>query len=89
MNDKLENWRKQIDITDEKIITFLAKRMLLAKKIGKFKKERGLPFVDEERWRKVIHSTLSKAEFLGLSKTFIKTLYNFIQKHSIKIQKGI
>ncbi len=86
--NKLENLRKHIDIADEKIITLLAKRMNLARKIGKFKKEQGLPFIDRKRWDKVIDTSLSKAESLGLSKTFVKALYNLIHKHSIIIQKG-
>ncbi len=88
MNDKLENLRKQIDAVDEKIIVLLAKRVNLTKKIGKIKKEQGLPFIDRKRWDKVIDTSLSKAESLGLSKTFIKTLYSLIHKHSIIIQKG-
>lgn len=87
MNNKLENLRKQIDIIDKKIITLLGKRMLLAKKTGKLKKEQGLPFIDKKRWDKVIVSALSKAESLGLSKTFIKALYSLIHKYSIKTQK--
>lgn len=87
MNDKLENWRKQIDITDEKIITFLAKRMLLAKKIGKLKKAHNIPVIDKDRQSKILNSQVSRGKELGLSKYLIKALYSLIHKYSIKTQK--
>ncbi|MBI2334384.1 chorismate mutase [Candidatus Daviesbacteria bacterium] len=87
MNAKLENWRRQIDAVDEKIITLLAKRMNLARKIGKIKKKQRLPFIDKKRQEKVVKTALARAESLGLSKTFIKNLYTLIHKHSINIQK--
>ncbi|MDP3733391.1 MAG: chorismate mutase, partial [Candidatus Daviesbacteria bacterium] len=85
----LENLREQTDFFYEKIITLLAKRMKLAGKIGKIKKMQGLPFIDKKRWNKVVEFTFSKAESLGLSKTFVKALYALIHKHSINIQKGL
>lgn len=87
MNDELENWRKQIDKLDERVLNLLAKRAKIVRKIGQFKKERNIPALDKSRWNKVLNSMLSKSEELGLSKDFTKKLYDLIHKYSVKIQK--
>ena len=84
--DKLENWRKQIDDVDEKILNLLAKRISIVKKIGNYKKQNNLSALDEKRWDRVLKLTLSKAELLNLSKDFIKKLLTLIHKYSLKIQ---
>lgn len=88
MNDKLENWRKQIDELDEKILMLLAKRMDIAKRIGKLKREQDLSALDKVRWEKVLTSNLRKGEKLGLSKELVNKLLNLIHKHSLEVQKG-
>lgn len=87
MTGKLEDWRKQIDILDEKIITLLAKRMNVVKKIGEYKREQKISVLDTNRWEKVIASRLIEAEKLGLSKEFVDKLLQLIHKHSLKTQK--
>ncbi len=89
MDIKLENWRKQIDIVDEKLLILLAKRMDIVRKIGKFKKEHQISLFDEKRWEKVEERNLIKAQTLRLSKYFVKNLLNLIHKYSINLQKEI
>lgn len=88
MNDNLENWRKKIDVLDEKILMLLAKRMNIARRIGKLKKEQNLSVLDKIRWEKVLTSNLRKGEELGLSKELINKLLNLIHKYSLEVQKG-
>lgn len=87
MNKKLESWRKQIDAIDEKILTALAKRAEIVRKIGKFKKEQKISVFDKKRWEQILKSNLKKGESLGLSKEFVKHLMNLIHTYSIEIQK--
>lgn len=87
MNDKLEVWRKKIDIIDKRILTSLAKRMVLARKIGEFKKNQKISVFDKERWELILKSNLKKGESLGLSEKFVKNLLNLIHTYSIEIQK--
>ncbi len=89
MDIKLENWRKQIDIVDEKLLILLAKRMDIVRNIGKFKKEHQISLFDEKRWEKVEERNLIKAQTLRLSKYFVKNLLNLIHKYSINLQKEI
>lgn len=86
MND-LEDWRKQIDQLDEKILVLLARRIKIVKKIGQLKKEQNISVIDKNRWQNVLNHAILKSEELGLSKDFIKKVFNLIHKYSIKIQK--
>lgn len=87
MNNKLANLRKKIDIVDEKLLTVLAKRITLVRKISKFKKAHNIALLDENRRNEVLNTQLSKGAKLGLSKDLIKKLYSLIHKYSIKVQK--
>lgn len=82
----LEKMRKEIDVIDEKIILFLAKRMSISKRIGMLKKEYKLSVFDKKRWHEVLEDKISKGEKAGLPKEFIHKLYSFIHKFSLKTQ---
>lgn len=87
MNKEIDNWRKQIDLLDEKVLSILAKRTKIVRKISQLKKKQNIPVVDKKRWDKLISSLLSRSDSLGLSKEFIEKLFNIIHKYSIKTQK--
>ena len=87
MSNKLGNLRKQIDVVDEKLLTLLAKRITLVRKVSKFKKVHNIPILDEDRRSEVLNTQLSKGEKLGLTKDLIKKLYSLVHKYSIKVQK--
>lgn len=87
MSDKLEKWRKQIDAIDERILSHLAKRMQVARKIGKFKRDQKISTFDKERWQDLLKSNVKKGEALELPKKFIKDLLSLIHKNSLEIQE--
>lgn len=86
MNNKLENWRKQIDALDEELLHILGKRYHIVRQIGAYKKAKGIPPLDQKRWQAILKSRLSKAEFYNLSKDFIKKLYDLIHQYSLEIE---
>lgn len=87
MNREIDNWRKQIDLLDEKILNLLAKRTKIVQEIGQFKRNQNIPVVDKARWDRLLISLLSKSNKVGLSKEFIVKLFNLIHQYSVKIQK--
>ena len=89
MNDKLTDLRKEVDKIDENIITLLAKRMEIIKKIGTLKKVHGLVLLDEKRWQDVLSSRITKAQSLTLSAAFVKRIFNLIHEQSLEIEKEI
>lgn len=84
---KLEKLREEIDIIDEKILILIAKRMGISKEIGKLKKDLKLSALDKTRWNDLLEDKIIKGKKLGLSKEFIKKLYDFIHKFSLKTQR--
>ena len=86
MNDKLEDWRKQIDALDEELLYILGKRINIIREIDKYKKANGIAPLDQKRWQAVLESQLSKAELHNLSEDFIKKLYGLIHEYSLEIE---
>ncbi len=85
--NKLNNLRQQIDKIDQKLIETLYKRFLVVAKIGKLKKDIGLPPLDMKRWEKVLQSRILMGKKLRLSEKLIKTIYEAIHKYSLEIEK--
>ncbi len=84
---KLIAWRQQIDQIDQKILKLLAKRFFVVAQIGQFKKKKHLPAFDPKRWREVVKTRVLAGQKLGLSKSFIKKIYEVIHQQSLKIEK--
>ena len=84
--NKLEEYRKQIDIIDTKIVELFSKRFELVKQIGKIKKENNIPVVDNNRFQKVLEKVENIAEKQGVSKDFINDIYNIIHKYSCELE---
>jgi len=76
--------RKNINKNDKELLTLLKKRMVLSKKVGDYKKKRGLKIYDKTR-EKEIRSKLK--QFKGLDEIFIQKIYKLIFKYSKKLQK--
>lgn len=87
--DKLDIYRKQIDKIDLQIIWLLKKRFNIVKnKILQYKQKSGLLSHQPKRYKQIIES-LSKQSDKLVSKKFIKSLWELIHQHSLKIQKKI
>lgn len=87
--DQLKDFRKSIDLIDDSIIKLLAERLRVVEKVGKYKKERGIPPLDEKRWNEVLQSKMEKARALGLDPELVKKIYNVIHEFALKAEKKI
>lgn len=85
-DDKLADLRRQIDSLDEQLLQLLARRMADVRSVGQYKKGRGLPPLDEQRWQTVLQTRLDRAESLGLSEEFIAKLYQLIHEYALSIE---
>ena len=83
----LDDLRKDIDQLDEQIVELLAKRIVVVKKIGDFKKQNNLPVLDKNRFAKVLEKVEKTAIQQGLSPDFVKELYEVIHKYSCEVEK--
>ena len=84
--NKLEEYRKQIDVIDTEIVELFSKRFEIVKQIGTFKKENNIPVVDNNRFQKVLEKVENIAEKQGVSKDFINDIYNIIHKYSCELE---
>lgn len=80
----IEELRREIDETDEKITELFIKRLALSRKIGRIKKEKNLPVLDEKREEEIIEKLSEKA---GDDGEYIKELYKTVFGISRDLQK--
>lgn len=86
MNNKLDDWRKQIDAFDDELLHTLAKRINIVREIGKYKKAHNIEPLDEKRWQEILESRLSKASILDLPEDFIQKIFDLIHEYSLEVE---
>ena len=84
---KLKTLRLQIDKIDKNIISQLAARMRISKKIGEVKRQNNIPIVQKARWNELMKNRIKLSVKLNLTVKFIDTIFRMIQKESIALQK--
>ena len=84
----LKQLRKQIKMTDARIIKALALRQEISKQIGQFKLEHGKKIVDLEQEKKLFDFYKELSEQYKLQSTFIIRLFKLIIANSRRVQKS-
>lgn len=84
--DVLEELRQQIDIFDDHLIDLMEQRMMVAEKIGRFKKENNITVLQSRRWDEIISKAIAKGEAKGLSAELIDSIFKAIHQESINHQ---
>lgn len=87
MDKTLDDWRSEIDTLDEELLNVLEKRFDVVKKVGKYKKQKGLPPLAEKRRQEVLQKWLSRAKELNLSEEFVEKLYELIHEYALEIER--
>lgn len=85
----IQNIRKDIDSIDAQLLELLARRMQQAVTIGTYKKERGLPVVQGNRWEAILKEAVSQGAKKGLDPMFVKDIWTAIHDESVRIQENI
>ena len=73
----LQDYRKQIDNIDDELLRLFKERMVVARQIGQYKKEHGLPVLDatRENDKLVVISEKAGEEFSSYAKKLYSTLF--------------
>jgi chorismate mutase len=87
--NKLDELRESINRTDEDLLQILMNRMLVAEKIGTYKKENNVTILQTNRWEHLLSERLSHAAMMGLSEEFVRALYVLIHEESIRKQAAV
>lgn len=85
-NRQLEQFRARIDELDGTIISAIAERMAISRKIGELKKQSGVAIIQPSRWEKVLDNVSARASALGVDPEFVRSLYSGLHKESVKEQ---
>ena len=78
--------REEIDQIDNKLLSLLAQRIEVAKKIGECKKEENLPLFQEDRYKSMLEQRGEIGQEKGLNKDFVKRLMEIIHSESLENQ---
>lgn len=86
-NLKLNNYRKKIDIIDEKMIKLLSRRFSYLKKIGTLKQKNNMPIIDKTREQEKIKRLQGLAKQHHMNPLSIAHIWKAIFKESYEHQK--
>lgn len=82
----LEQLREKIDRLDDDLLDLLAKRMEVAREIGRYKRENKLPVVQSSRYKSLMENRVAEGVKLDMSADFIKALLAVIHEESVRQQ---
>ena len=78
--------RSEIDQLDAEIFDLLSRRMRVADRIGRIKRENDVMILQRERWAEVVERIVARSDELQLSKEFLRTVLDAIHNESIEHQ---
>ncbi len=87
--DKLAEFRTQIDEIDDELLDILSKRMDIVNEIGAYKKDNKITILQLKRWSYIIENRIKKGVDQGLSKEFLVKVLKLIHIESMRIQTEI
>lgn len=88
-HNALERLRNQINHLDDELMQILGQRMLVAEKIGMYKKENNITILQTSRWNEILDRAFQQGEKLGLSKEFITRYFDAVHLESINHQTKV
>lgn len=81
--------RSEIDQLDAEIFDLLSRRMRVADRIGRIKRENDVMILQSDRWAEVVERIVARGEELRLSEHFLRTVLDAIHNESIDHQGSI
>lgn len=82
----LNQLRDQIDALDSELVSILAKRSALTRKVGEFKSKTGLPIYVPSREAQLIETRRGQAREVGLSEDLIEDVLRRVMRESYQTQ---
>lgn len=84
----IEDWREEIDATDDELLRLLNRRAQLAIEVGALKRAAGLPLCDATRERAIV-ARLCCANAGPLNNKAVAELFRLIIRESRRVEAGI
>ena len=87
--EDLKDLRKQIDELDQSLLELLSKRMRVSREIGTFKKEHGMPIIQQDRYGSILKGRIAEASEMGMNPEFMRVVLEAIHEESVRQQLEI
>ena len=89
MDDRLHDYRMELNDIDQDLIELLKKRMDISEEIGTYKKDLNMVIFQKTIWEKAFNENVKSALNLNLSEDFSSQLFKLIHQESIVKQSKI
>ncbi|GHT68574.1 cytochrome c4 [Bacteroidia bacterium] len=87
--NELEVYRREIDTLDDVLLSNLAQRMDIARKIGNYKKKNNVMALQLSRWEQLQQQRITLAKTMGVSPDFTKKFLALVHEESLNLQTDI
>lgn len=84
--ESLDTLRAEIDRIDDRILELLARRMEVARSIGRYKLEHGMPVLQTRRYEELLDRRTAESEALGMTGAFIRAVLRAVHEESVRQQ---
>ena len=84
--EQLEALRREIDRCDDRLVGILARRMEVARAIGRWKRSHAMPVLQARRYDELLTRRAAQAEEAGMSADFMRELMRVIHGESVRQQ---
>lgn len=78
--------RSELDQIDSELLELIGKRMEISRKIGAYKRRRGMTIVQPDRYNDVMNSRIEEGTRLGISESFLRKIMLSIHDESVREQ---
>ena len=85
----LQNLRAEIDEADDQLLELLHRRMEVSRRIGAFKKAKGMPILQTDRYKELLAHRTAQASQLGMDQSFMESVLRLIHEESIRQQMDV
>lgn len=85
-SSKLTILRGQIDELDDQLFTLLRQRLQVAEEIGEYKREHGMPVVQESRYQQILQKRAEWARAQGVPEKTVRAIMEAIHEASVERQ---
>ena len=89
LTEDLASLRKKIDEVDNDLIELLARRMRISRKMGEYKKEKGMTIVQPTRYTEILDKRGAQGSLLGIAPECVKNIFEHIHEESVRQQMEI
>ncbi len=87
--ESLDSLRSEIDKLDDRLLDLLARRMRVAREIGRYKREHAMPVLQAARYEELLARRAAQAEELGMEGGFMRRVLQAVHEESVRQQMEV